>query len=138
MNTLRSLSITMVCCLAAACGLQAQMAAGSVYTQLPDTLAILTPKQSPAPRINGPKIFGVRPGHPILFTIPATGTRPISFSAEKLPAGVQLDKNTGRLSGVIDKAGEYNLVLHAKNKAGNNTRNLKLIVGELLSLTPPM
>jgi alpha-galactosidase len=33
---------------------------------------ILTPKTGPAPRINGPKIFGVRPGHPyyLLFLQP--------------------------------------------------------------------
>ncbi len=37
---------------------------------------ILTPKPPETPRINGAKIFGVRPGHPFLFTIPATGRRP--------------------------------------------------------------
>jgi hypothetical protein len=30
---------------------------------------ILTPKPGPAPRINGAKIFGVRPGSPFLYTI---------------------------------------------------------------------
>ena len=34
---------------------------------------ILTPKPSAFPRINGAKVFGVRPGHPVLFTIAATG-----------------------------------------------------------------
>ena len=52
---------------------------------------ILTPKAGPAPRINGPKIFGVRPGHPILFTIPATGDRPVNFSADNLPKELKLD-----------------------------------------------
>src|SRR5215212_3282393 len=70
-----------------------------------DTLSkyILTPKQSPSPKINGPKIFAVRPGHPILFRVPATGTRPMEFSAKNLPAGVKLDSKTGQLSGSINK-----------------------------------
>src|SRR5206468_11525358 len=54
----------------------------------PNEAAILTPAQGKAPRINGPKVFGVRPEHPIVFTIPATGARPIPFSADNLPEGV--------------------------------------------------
>ena len=38
---------------------------------------ILTPKPGPIPRINGPIVFGVRPGSPFLYAIPATGTRPM-------------------------------------------------------------
>src|SRR6476661_288001 len=84
--------------------------------QYTDTLSkyILTPKESPAPKINGPKVFGVRPAHPILFTIPATGTRPMTFSADNLPKGVEVDAKTGRLSGVIEKNGEYTITIHAK------------------------
>lgn len=44
---------------------------------------ILTPAPAAAPRINGAKVFGVRPGHPFLFTIPATGRRPIKFAVDK-------------------------------------------------------
>ena len=68
--------------------------AGALHAQ--DTLSqyILTPKSGPAPHINGPKVFGVRPDHPILFTIPATGTRPIGFSADHLPAGVRIDRES--------------------------------------------
>lgn len=110
------------------------------HIQAQDSLAqyILTPKPGPAPRINGPKVFGVRPGHPIVFTIPATGERPISFSAKNLPAGVKLDAKTGRLSGAIKKAGEYSIIINAKNNVGTATRRLKLVVGEKIALTPPM
>ena len=99
---------------------------------------ILTPPPAPAPRINGPTIFGVRPGHPILFTIPATGTRPITFTADNLPAGVHLDKNTGRLSGSVDAPGDYTITLHVRNNIGKNSRLFKLIVGDKIALTPPM
>jgi alpha-galactosidase len=105
-----------------------------------DTLSryILTPRPGPEPRINGPKIFGVRPGHPILFTIPASGTKPITFDIDNLPKGVKFDKNTGRLSGSIDKPGEYKMVIEAKNKAGKTKRDFKIVVGETIALTPPM
>jgi len=99
---------------------------------------ILTPKSGPAPQINGPKVFGVRPQHPIIFTIPATGVRPIEFSADNLPKGVQLDKKNGIISGTIIKTGEYLITLHAKNKAGATTRSFKIVVGENVALTPPM
>ena len=48
---------------------------------------VLTPKPPATPRINGPKVFGVRPGHPFLYTIPATGERPMEFGVDDLPAG---------------------------------------------------
>jgi len=99
---------------------------------------ILTPKTSPAPHINGPKIFGVRPGHPILFTIPATGDHPINFSADNLPKELKLDTKTGRISGSLGKTGKYNITLHAKNKIGQTSRALMIVVGETIALTPPM
>src|SRR5579859_7589667 len=99
---------------------------------------ILTPKPGPVPRINGPKVWGVRPGHPVFFTIPATGTRPLTFSIDKLPSGVRLDASTGRLSGSIGKPGEYVMTIHARNKVGQTSRPFKIIVGENIALTPPM
>jgi alpha-galactosidase len=112
--------------------------APALYAQDSLSQYILTPKAGPEPRINGPKIFGVRPGHPVLFTIPATGGRPISFSADNLPKGLKLDTKTGRISGTIAKAGEYVVTLHAKNKSGQTSRSFKMIVGETIALTPPM
>src|ERR1700741_4940942 len=99
---------------------------------------ILTPKPGPLPRINGPKVFGVRPGHPIIFTIPASGNKPMVFSADKLPKGMRLEAKTGRLSGAIDKPGQYVVTLHAKNSKGTATREFKIVVGEEIALTPPM
>ena len=105
-----------------------------------DTLSkyILTPKSGPEPRINGATVFGVRPNHPIIFTIPATGTRPMTFSADHLPKGVILDKTTGRISGSINKTGSYTIILHAKNGIAQASEIFKIIVGENIALTPPM
>src|SRR6478609_4083014 len=74
---------------------------------------ILTPAVSPKPRINGPKVYGVRPGHPFLYLIPATGERPMKFSARTLPKGLRLDSSTGVIAGRIKKAGDYSVMLTA-------------------------
>src|SRR4051812_27157354 len=76
-----------------------------------DASAILTPKAGPEPRINGPKVFGLRPGHPLVFTIPASGQKPINFSVKNLPPGLKVDSKTGMLSGSISKAGTYTLLI---------------------------
>ena len=101
-------------------------------------LGILTPPTPATPRINGPKVFGVRPGNPVLFTIPATGVRPIVFSAKGLPDGVSLDAKTGFLSGKVEKAGNYPILFTAKNAKGETSREFTLCVGETIALTPPM
>lgn len=105
-----------------------------------DTLSkyILTPKPGLSPKINGPKVFGVHPGNPIVFTIPTSGVRPMTFTATNLPKGVKLDPASGRLSGVISKPGDYVMTLQAKNKIGKTSRTFKISVGETLALTPPM
>jgi len=99
---------------------------------------ILTPKERAKPQINGPKVFGVRPGHPIVFTIPASGTKPMTYSAINLPAGVELNESTGMISGSIAKTGEYPVTLKAKNSSGKTKRQFKIVVGENIALTPPM
>jgi alpha-galactosidase len=120
-----------VCALAMGCVLLA--ATGSFADD-----DILTPKPPETPRINGAKVFGVRPGHPVLFTVAATGDRPMQFSADGLPEGVKLDPNTGFLSGKFDKPGEYKITLHARNSKGQADSKFKLVVGDTIALTPQM
>ncbi|HUO09946.1 MAG TPA: putative Ig domain-containing protein [Phycisphaerae bacterium] len=99
---------------------------------------ILTPPAPAEPRINGARVFGVRPGHPVLFTIPATGDRPMTFSAENLPAGLTLAADSGQITGTLDAPGTHELTLHAKNAKGESTSALKIVVGDAICLTPPM
>jgi alpha-galactosidase len=99
---------------------------------------ILTPKPSPVPRINGARVFGVRPGSPFLFTIPATGDRPMKFSAEGLPKGLTLDSKTGRITGSLTRRGQYLVILRATNTLGTAERDFRIVVGDKLALTPPM
>jgi alpha-galactosidase len=107
-------------------------------TQNEGERGILTPAVSPKPRINGPKVYGVRPGHPFLYLIPATGERPMKFSARKLPKGLKLDSASGVISGIVEKAGEYSVRLAAANSLGRTERKLRIVVGKTLALTPPM
>ena len=99
---------------------------------------VLTPKPAPTPRINGTRVFGVRPGSPFLFTIAAMGDRPMTFSANELPRGLKLDKKTGQITGKLKKAGEFEVTLRAKNALGQAERKLKIVCGSQIGLTPAM
>ncbi|HEY2587823.1 MAG TPA: putative Ig domain-containing protein [Tepidisphaeraceae bacterium] len=99
---------------------------------------ILTPKPPPTPRINGPRVYGERPGRPFLFTIPATGDEPIIYSAEGLPPGLTLDEKLGRISGSVAREGDYKVTLTATNAQGKDTRRLLIKIGDPICLTPPM
>ncbi len=99
---------------------------------------ILTPEPSPNPKINGPDVYGVRPGSPFLYIIPATGERPMNFSVENLPDGLQLDSNTGIITGTIAKQGEYVVTFKAENNLGSSEKKFRIVCGDKIALTPPM
>ena len=99
---------------------------------------ILTPPAPATPRINGPDVFGVRPDSPFLYTIPATGDRPMTFSATNLPRGLKLDSKTGRITGKLKKKGETVVTLVAKNALGTADKKFRIVVGDRIALTPPM
>ncbi len=98
-----------------------------------------TPPAGPEPGIHGPRVYGVRPGHPFLYRIPCTGARPMRFSARDLPATLQLDPNTGVITGMAPaKPGKYSVVLQARNHHGKTRRSLTIVVGQTIGLTPQM
>ena len=99
---------------------------------------VLTPPAPREPRINGPKVYGVRPGSPFLYRIPSTGERPLRFRAEGLPEGLALDRDTGIITGKILKPGTHRVTLFAKNAFGEGKREFRIEVGSTLALTPPM
>ena len=103
-----------------------------------EQLGILTPKPPASPRINGARVFGVRPGHPILWRLPVTGERPLELGAKNLPDGATFDSEKGILGGAVAKAGTYEIEFTAANAKGSCSRVLKLVVGDKIALTPPM
>lgn len=98
----------------------------------------LTPKSPAKPRINGARVVGVRPGSPFLFTIPATGERPMSFSVKNLPRGLQLDSQSGIITGALNDKGAHVVTLRAQNSRGSAERSLRIVCGETIALTPPL
>ena len=101
-------------------------------------LGILTPAAPETPRINGAKIYGVRPGHPVIWRLPVTGVRPMTFGAANVPKGLSFDAETGILTGSIAERGEYVITFTAKNAKGEAKSELKIVVGDKIALTPPM
>lgn len=103
-----------------------------------DERYILTPPPSSRPKINSAKLFGATPNKPFLYTIAATGQKPIDFSAVNLPKGLSLDTKTGIITGSISERGIYKTTLKAKNIIGETTKELTIKIGDTIALTPPI
>ena len=109
-----------------------------IIGSIPEEPVILTPKAGPKPRLNGASVVGVRPGHDLLYTIAATGDRPMKFSATHLPKGLHLEAATGIITGRLADKGTHVVTVRAKNAAGKATRKLTVICGDQIGLTPAM
>jgi alpha-galactosidase len=89
--------------------------------------------------IHGPLIYGATPGRPFLYRVPATGAGSLRFSADGLPAGLQLDPQTGIITGKVTSAGTSDVRLKVTNAEGSAERSLRIVAGQnKLALTPPM
>ncbi len=99
---------------------------------------ILTPLPNKKPKINGPKLYGVRPGKEFIYRIPCQGERPIKFEIKGLTHQLILDTEKGIITGIVPKEkGEYPMTIIASNKYGKVSRVFKLVIGEVIALTPP-
>ena len=90
------------------------------------------------PIINAAATIGNYPATPFLYKIPTTGQRPIVFDVQNLPDGLALDKATGIISGEIKTAGNYEILVKAKNDWGTTEQKITIAIGDKLCLTPPM
>lgn len=99
---------------------------------------ILTPAPAKTPRINTAPVFGVTPGNPFLFTIVASGDKPMQFSVDHLTKGLALNPETGIISGTVTAKENHQVILYAKNKYGKSQKSLSIKVGDTISLTPPI
>jgi alpha-galactosidase len=121
-----------------ACMAIAALLVSPLYAGQENERIVLTPKPGPAPRINGARIFGVRPGSPFLFTVPATGNRPLAYGAVDLPRGLVLNPQTGQFTGSIAEPGTYRVGLTVTNAFGRSERELRIVCGDVIALTPHM
>ncbi len=95
-------------------------------------------QQADAPQIHPPLLVGVRPGTPLLWTVPVTGARPLTFTASGLPPGLTLNPHTGTLSGVLIRPGIYPVRVQVRSAFGRDARAIRIVAGSSLALTPPM
>jgi alpha-galactosidase len=90
------------------------------------------------PVFHGARVTGNYPNTDFIFTVPATGERPITFSAQQLPTGLVLDPTSGIIKGVAVNEGDYLVKISASNAKGKAEETLKIIIGKTLCLTPAM
>jgi hypothetical protein len=99
---------------------------------------ILTPPVPKEPRITGAKVFGVSQYKPFLYKVAATGEPPLRYFAHNLPKTLSINEETGAITGYLQKKGTYLLDLCVENHLGHCERQLRVEVGDLISLTPPL
>ena len=99
---------------------------------------VLTPPSPPTPRINGAKIFGVRPGSPFFFTIPATGQRPMTFAVENLPAGLSVDPADRPHHRHAWTSAAVRGHVPGDQRPGHGPPRFTIVCGDTLALTPEM
>jgi hypothetical protein len=74
----------------------------------------------------------------VLYKIPVTGVRPITYAATGLPRGLTLDAGAGIIRGTIARRGRYPVTFTAKNSAGSASKTFTFVAEGQLSLTPAM
>lgn len=109
--------------------------------ELPDQnpMPIAMINDGPEPVIHGPIITGASPGHRMFFHVPATGDQPLRFFAEDLPEGLAIDRNTGIITGVMDKPVKKLCRITVRNDRGETSRALTIVCAPYaMALTPPL
>jgi MYXO-CTERM domain-containing protein len=116
----------------------AAMTLCSVAVAAQTDIAISMTGPGATPQIFGPTVLGSTPNTPFLYTVPATGQAPLTFSATGLPAGLSLASGSGTISGTTPGAGSYPVTVTVRNGTGSATATLTLDSGATLALTPPL
>lgn len=99
---------------------------------------ILTPPESPLPRIHGKNIYGARPSSEILHHIPITGIEPISINFSQLPTGLRFDSINRVIRGSISESGVYPITMYAENPLGKTEQAFTFRIGDTISYSPPI
>jgi len=89
-------------------------------------------------KINGPDVYGARPGNAFLYKIPATGVKPLTYKVDNLPAGLTLDPATGIISGSVAQKGDYPVLISVHNIRGTAFKKFTIKIGDVIGLTPAL
>ena len=83
-----------------------------------------------APSITTSSLPDGKVGEAYSQTLTATGTKPITWSIENgdLPAGLSLNKDTGKINGTPTAAGTASFTVKAANSAGSDTKELSITI----------
>ncbi len=98
---------------------------------------ILTPPPPAEPRINGPKVYGCRPGNPFLYRIPTTGERPITLPPRICPPASRSTRPRASSPAISRLAESIRSRSGPPTLAAQHRGRLKIIAGDKLALTPP-
>jgi alpha-galactosidase len=100
------------------------------------------PPTAPAalkPEIHWPRTVGCSPNRPFLFRVPATGRAPLTFSATGLPAGIEINRQSGILNGADNQTGKCVVSVEVSNSLGRTSVSFTIVCGKaMLAQTPPM
>ena len=105
------------------------------YTQIL-TLVVLYPEII-SPDITTESLTGGYANSPYGFKLTASGSVPMTWSADNLPEGMTLT-SWGYLYGTPQAAGTYSFTVQASNSAGTDTKSLSLSVAEPPAETPAL
>jgi alpha-galactosidase len=102
------------------------------------TITISMTAPGAAPRILGPQVIAAKPAASMLYTLAATGAKPLTFTATGLPTTLALNVATGSITGTAPAAGSYPITVTVSNATGSIERVMTLVAGNTLAPTPPM
>ena len=105
------------------------MADNSAGNDTKELSIVINPAQV-APTITTNSLPAGTVGSAYSQTLVATGTTPITWvtTGGSLPAGLNLNVNTGLISGIPTTAGTSNFTVRASNNAGYDTRPLSIVI----------
>lgn len=92
------------------------------------TLVITIAEGIQAPQINSSLSASATSSFPFSYTITASGSQPMTFTASGLPEGLSVSGNI--ISGIPQAAGNFQVQLGATNAAGTDTRVLQLQISQ--------
>ena len=113
------------------------VSSGRAPTPTPAPTPSPTPGQTPsptpaaiAPTISSSPLTNSIVGERYTWTIPVTGTAPITWSitSGSLPTGLSLNASTGVITGTSTTAGTFTFTVRATNSAGSDSRQFSVTI----------
>jgi LruC domain-containing protein len=102
------------------------------------TLVITITQPAAPPVITSVLTSNTTVNQPYTYTMTASGTGSITYSATNLPDGLSFDPSTQKITGTPTTGGTYNITLTATNAGGSDTKTLVLTVGTPPTITSPL